>query len=801
MEKCPSATYTAVLAILILVIGSTQWQSVKGETFYIEITPRSPFCNESGADPHHCLTLQQFFTKFILNELNPTHLTLELEPGEHILDYNLTITTLVSFVMTSEAATINCTSPTLRYFLLHFLEDVLISGITFMDCGLLEIYNTGNFRFENSSIYEYDYGNIYSLRLDSVIEGAIIGSTFLQNHYSGQLGVVNGSMIRIQECTFSHINAHVPVISSWDSTFLIIDSTTFENITHGTAVRIMNNQESVTITNCDFINNNIGNHSETQGLLSIDSHGSIEIRGNRFAQNTGKVLNITSVNETTIDQNNFIDNAGPGAALDISATSVVLTISQNNFTRNTDGAINLLVSDSHVTVDDCNFSGNTKNKNGGAAMTVYEHDYEFNKWDSALFTISQSSFFNNSAIINGSGGALHIGVDSPLSGVIITSSIFSHNHASRAGAVYINASANCTFGTIMTTFDNNVAAEGHGGAITTEGELLRRVSLLHSTFTNNTAPRSCGGAVYIDAAHTVTDRSTFLNNSAQNCGALALNSGHIRIDESNFLSNKAEANGGAICTSADMSEVVISFGNFSYNHAERNGGVVIIEPQTNEHYESNSTLFLINGPDSFEYNTAGSQGGVFAIFSRSIFRINFTSFFNNQAGVEGGVMYVRDTNSSVSISTVSKIGFNRAEKRGGVISINGSSLLIGDTNIFNNSADMGAVISACSANVSISPLTLYHYNDPNFPNCLLYDVIEPSTVTTPTIPPTRAHHFDSGIAVAVALPIVVFLVFATILTAALSYAYCRKCKKSVGIARFKKLETDDPDLAPLTSNA
>ena len=701
----------------------------------------------------------------------------------------------------SEAATINCTSP-IRYFQLHFLEDVLISGITFMDCGLLAIYNTGNFRFENSSIYEYDYGNIYSLRLDSVIEVAITGSTFLQNHNSGQLWVGNGSMIRIQECTFSHINAYEPVISSLNSTFLIIDSTTFENITHGTAVEIMNNQESVTITNCDFINNNIGNRSEMQGLLSIDSRGSIKICDNRFAQNTGKVLNINSVNETTIDQNSFIDNAGPGAALDINATSVLLTISQNNFTRNTDGAINLIVSDSHVIVDDCNFSGNTKNENGGAAMTVYEHDYKFNESDRALLKISQSSFFNNSAIINGSGGALHIEVDSPLSEVTINSSIFSHNCAPQAGAVYINASTTCTFGTIMTTFDNNIATEGHGGAITTEGELLHTVLLANSTFSNNTAPHGYAGAVYIDAADTLTFGSTFLSNLAQNCGALALNSGHIQTVESNFLSNRAEADGGAICTSADMSEVVISGGNFSYNHAERNGGVMMIEPQTNEYYESNSTLFLINGPAFFDHNTAGSQGGVFATFSRSVFRISFNSFLNNQAGIEGGVMYVRDTNSSVNILFNSQLGFNRAEKRGGVISINGSSLVIGVTHIFNNSADMGPVISACSANVNISPLTLYHYNDPNFPNCLLYDVNEnePSTVTTSTIPPTRVHHFDSGIAVAIAVPIVVFLVFATILTAALSYAYCRKCKKSVGIG-VKKLETDDPDLAPLMGNA
>jgi predicted outer membrane repeat protein len=331
---------------------------------------------------------------------------------------------------------------------------------------------------------------------------------------------------------------------------------------------------------------------------------------------------------------------------------------------------------------------------------------------------------------------------------------------------------------------------------------------LNSTFTNNTAPHGCAGAVYIDDAKTLMMGSIFLNNLAHNCGALALNSGHTEIEESNFLSNRATNDGGVICTSADMSDVSISTGNFSDNHAERNGGVMIIEPPTNEHYGHKSIHFVINGHSYFDHNSAGSQGGVFATFSRSDFLIGTSFFFENQAGIEGGVIYVRDTNSLVNLYLHDQLGFNRAAKRGGVISINGSSLFIGaQIDIFNNSADMGAVISACSSNVSLSPHILYQYNDPNFPNCLLYDVIEnePLTdaVTTPTIPPTGAKHLDAGLAVAIVVPIVVFLVFVLIIAAALTYAYWPKCKKSVSIGRYgvKKSEIDDPDSAPLMGNA
>ena len=822
MEKCLSAAFVATLIFAVASI-----QCVKGETFYIVTTPGSPFCNGSGSeygsgamagsgDGQQCLTLQQFVTKFISNELSSTNLTLEMEPGEHILDSNLTMTTVVSFAMMSETATVNCTSPNYRYFELYNLENVFISGITFIDCGWLRVFNTGHFRFENSSFREYDHGGRYSLELDSVTEIAIIGSTFVQSRYSGQLFVGNCSMIHIQECTFSHLTAFERVIYSLNSTTLIIDSSTFEKITldewndRGTAVEIVNNKENVTITNCDFINNSIGNRSETQGLFSVDGHGSIVIYGNRFTQNTGRVLNIISVNETIIDQNSFVNNTGPGAALNINAKSVPLEISRNNFTRNIDGAINLLVSDSSVTVSNCTFSSNTKNENGGAAMTVYEHDDDY-RYGSNELKISYSWFLNNSANINGSGGALHIRVDSPWSEVTINTSLFSNNQAPQAGAVYIDAAANCTFGIVMTAFDHNMATNGQAGAVTIEGEVQQLVFLLNSTFVSNTAPQSCAGAVYIGAADTLMMGSTFSYNLAQSCGALALNSGRIEVIESYFLSNRAVTNGGVICISADMNNVSISTGSFLFNHAEGNGGVMIIEPPANEHYGNKSIHCMIDGSSYFDRNTAGSQGGVFATFARSDFFILSSSFYNSQAGIEGGVMYVKDTNSSVHILFDSQFNFNSAVNRGGVISINGSSLFIEDYQILNNSAAMGAVISACNSNVSIFPFgSLYQYNDPNSPNCLLYDIAknQPTTaVTTPTIPPTRAYrHSSANIAVVIAVPIVCPLGLALIVAAALAFAYWKgylKCKKSVSVGRHgvKKSETDDPDLAPLMGNA
>ena len=127
-------------------------------------------------------------------------------------------------------------------------------------------------------------------------------------------------------------------------------------------------------------------------------------------------------------------------------------------------------------------------------------------------------------------------------------------------------------------------------------------------------------------------------------------------------------------------------------------------------------------------------------------------------------------NTNNSVSTTSDNSQFSAVVRGGVIFINGSSFDLWYSHIFNNSVDLGAVISACSSDVNFPHDILHQYSNPNFPSCLLYDVIEnrPSTeaMTTPTIPPTGTN-LGTGIAVAV---VACFLVVVLILVVVLVYA-------------------------------
>ena len=812
-------------AVAILIFAIISIQSVKGQKFYIVTTPDSP-CpvpgNESGSasgygvmngsgEGQRCFTLQQFVTNFA-NFSHINNFTLELEPGEHSLISFLFVHTIVSLTMMSEAATINCTPPHAG-FELNILESVIIEGITFMGCRDIKVSYTDLLRFENSSLQLPEQG---SLVLDFVLNATIIRSTFSESgNEIAALHIVNGSSVHVQDCIFSHLKTKA--VHSAEST-LVIDSSMFENISQihsgfGSVIEADSYKGSAVIINCGFIRNGLGNG--TLGIIFVliinYGNGSI-IHGNRFIQNTGRVFYIiieSDFNPVIIDQNLFDNNSGPGAALYANTVGASLTISQNNFTNNSDGAVNLLVYDSNVTISDCSFSSNTKLENGGAAVNVYKLDNNYPGYGSISLKILRSQFVDNSA--NGTGGALRISPPSSLQNLVsIELSTFSGNRAQSAGAVYIENCVNCTFGVNLTTFDNNMATEDHAGAVAIEGETMHLVFVLNSTFVNNTAPRSYAGAVYIDAAYTDMIGSTFLNNLAQYCGALALNSEDTDILQSAFISNSAVTDGGVICTFPGVNNVSILTGNFSHNHAGRNGGVLTTQLPVKKEYENKSISLRIQLYSYFDHNTAGAHGGVFATFTQSKFDVESTSFLNNQAGIEGGVMYVTGTNSSVTIFSDSLLGFNSATSRGGAISINGSSMFISDTHIFNNSADMGAVISACNSDVGTFPASLLSQReDQNFPNCVLYDVAEnqptSAAVTTATIPPTRAKH-SNGIAVAIVIPIVCLLVLALFVVAVFAFAYwrgCLKCKKSVNIGadRYKVGKSDDPDYTPLMDNA
>ena len=196
------------------------------------------------------------------------------------------------------------------------------------------------------------------------------------------------------------------------------------------------------------------------------------------------------------------------------------------------------------------------------------------------------------------------------------------------------------------------------------------VELHHTNFVNNEgdryyANRPSGGALLIENTINI-----------------------VTISHCSFIDNSAVYNGGV--ASIRNATVSILYSTFSQNRARGYGGVFAVD----------DSEITIHG-STFDNNTAGTNGGVIGInYLRSALFINDTSFTNNKGSNQGGVLYLRRKGSEVKISR-STIGVNNAT-RGGFATVHGSSLEITTSNIFDNTAETGEVISACSSDISVS---------------------------------------------------------------------------------------------------
>ena len=267
--------------------------------------------------------------------------------------------------------------------------------------------------------------------------------------------------------------------------------------------------------------------------------------------------------------------------------------------------------------------------------------------------------------------------------------------------------------------DRFYANQPSGGALLIENT-INTVTISNCSFIDNSAVYN-GGVASIRNATVSILSGTFSQNRAQgNGGVFAVDDSDITIHDSMFDNNTAEANSGVFAV--DDSEITIHDSMFKNNTAGANGGVFAVD-------DSEMTIY----GSTFDSNTAGFNGGIISInYIQSALFISHTSFTNNK-GRQGGVMYLRRKGTKAKISR-SIIGFNNAI-RGGFATVHGSSLEITTSNIFNNTAETGEVISACNSDISVSD-QLTNATDPVYSVCTLISGnigdtdLEPTTAAT-----------------------------------------------------------------------
>ena len=258
------------------------------------------------------------------------------------------------------------------------------------------------------------------------------------------------------------------------------------------------------------------------------------------------------------------------------------------------------------------------------------------------------------------GGAMII----TQSNVTIVHSNFTENRAQLGGAIYAeNRSTINIYETIFnfnhahsSFFDPNTIAAG--GALYAAHNCV--VSIYDSYFTRNQVyfGYRIGGALTIYRSLMVIERCTSTDNRAGFGGYALLLESDVAIKMSTFNSSYAEDNGGVLFVLNSVVNLLSS--NATGNGAHISGGVI---------YLDKSQIKIQNC--NFSNNFASLRGGVMLAKEASkMIQIQDCYFVMNQAGDDGGVLYLSRHNSNNNITlqiNQSRFSNNLAGRTGGVL--------------------------------------------------------------------------------------------------------------------------------------
>jgi len=294
-------------------------------------------------------------------------------------------------------------------------------------------------------------------------------------------------------------------------------------------------------------------------------------------------------------------------------------------------------------------------------------------------TLTSLRFFNNRA--DASGGALSI--EGP---AFISNTEFISNAATLPGSAMCGAAMLSSSGDINASRFEGNHADGSGGAICSNSELL---SLTDSDFLSNTAGTS--GALY--SGNVLIRGGRFENNSAvevgsgaatiltsadisgtafiSNTGAISSTTGEINIVGAQFISNSQRAI-WAKSLSLQSSQI--------NNNSGTDDGVIHVTDQ-----------LQVN--DSGFANNSAINGG--AVWVTGTATISGTSFVSNTASGDGGAVWAA-TRITLTNSTFTG---NRATGSAGAVFAQDGGAAINGTRFEGNSADSGGALAATDAEV------------------------------------------------------------------------------------------------------
>ena len=513
----------AIFSMVVLCLAMAAQQAVC-ERYHIVASPGDPCPGERNGE--FCFTLQQFISESASLSVGQ-HLTLELEPGIHTLEFQtLYIRRKNSLEIIGHNATINCS----RYFFINFhrfnfqsIGQVSISGINFIDC--------------------------HRIYLNTVYNATISGSKFETRHARLLSTTATGLELRItniaiHSCTFIGLSTGVSLYSSNSS--IIINSCNFVGNRRGVELRISNSYSaiinihtsSLLITQSSFINN-------TSGAIYVY---------NRYRMETS----------ITVDRCVFASNtAYQGGAIDLrnSATqplncAVYRSVFINNSATFSGGAISAA---GNVSIVDSIFGYNRAPQCAVFSNRISTFRQQLQQFESSIFLYNQAT--NPTAEDDNMqyylGGVACVRDTS----FVANNCTFSHNAAKHSGGVLHAEDSSVTIR--RSSFHNNSA--GIDGGVLYTYLLPSTYVLRRCSFTNNRAGDD-GGAIYIGKTRSTLDigRSLFSHNAANDRGgAIIIFGSTIGMEETDMHNNEAASGDDiGVCTASNITGPSTYFAHF-----------------------------------------------------------------------------------------------------------------------------------------------------------------------------------------------------------------------------------------------
>ncbi len=305
--------------------------------------------------------------------------------------------------------------------------------------------------------------------------------------------------------------------------------------------------------------------------------------------------------------------------------------------------------------------------------------------------------------------------------------------ANQGGAILVENKGSLTLDGVK--FNNNVADNG-GGAVYAVWDT--NLTVLNSQFDSNKATRGnnergAGAIGFVSPGAFTIRNSSFTNNEGINGGAVNSLNGKLTIENSQFINNRTTAAkfangqeradlrgyGGALyvdrasSTSEASGSIRIASTLFQGNQGLAEGGGAYLYTGRQDSVSIEASSFQNNQVSALAGGNAGNGGGL-VVLSNGDNRgltLNRTSFVNNSATNQGGGLWIFDTPTAITNSTLSgnkalvstTPAANDFSRNGGGITAYGAPLSITNSTIANNQAGWvgGGITAANDAPVTL----------------------------------------------------------------------------------------------------